>query len=294
MIFKADKLLENAIDMHCHGYPEWSLENEPRMDDADMILHARNMGMRGVVLKSHSWPTMYRAQYLQKLVPGFQIFSSITLNPCCGGINPWVVEMAVKEGAKVVWMPTWGVPFIKDEKSMVEMVKKWVPSMSGFSKDDCIPVLDGNGHLLPKVQDVLRLIKDLDITLSTGHLGPRESLAVIEKCNSLGVKKVIFCHPIGINDEFIRMGAEAGAFIELCCLGTMPIMQHFHPRRLFETMRMVGAEHCILTTDTVSNWSPPFAEGLRMHITTMLQLGSTDEEISLMIRQNPAKLLGLD
>jgi len=54
---KIDELLQNAIDVHCHSYPEISLDLRMRVEDSEAVRIAQGMGMRGIVFKSHFWPT---------------------------------------------------------------------------------------------------------------------------------------------------------------------------------------------------------------------------------------------
>ena len=73
---------------------------------------AVKVGARAIVIKTHQGTTMDRA-YLcnryNKIVHGdkdFTMFGSITLNHPVGGLNPAALEVALKLGAKVVWLPT--------------------------------------------------------------------------------------------------------------------------------------------------------------------------------------------
>ena len=76
---KLDELLAGTIDLHCHVYPEMTLEHEARQDDIDLIEGALKARMGGVLLKSHFWPTVDRVYYLRKRFPDIGIFSCITL-----------------------------------------------------------------------------------------------------------------------------------------------------------------------------------------------------------------------
>ena len=58
-------------------------------------------------------------------------------------------------------------------------------------------------------------------------------------------------------------------------------------------MKAVGAEHCILSTDLGQDWNPPPAEGMRMMVATFMRCRLSEEEMELMVKVNPAKLLGL-
>jgi imidazolonepropionase-like amidohydrolase len=63
---------------------------------------------------------------------------------------------------------------------------------------------------------------------------------------------------------------------------------------VIEEIRAVGAQHCIISTDLGQCDNPPAAEGMRMFIALLLKNGITQDEIELMAKINPAKLLGLD
>ena len=98
----AKEVLYGGIDLHVHTSPDIF----PRkLDDIEAAIQAKDVGLRGVVLKNHFFPTAERA-LMGKNKTGFDLIGSITLNKTVGGINPYAVEMAIKEGAKIVWMPT--------------------------------------------------------------------------------------------------------------------------------------------------------------------------------------------
>ena len=86
--------------------------------------------------------------------------------------------------------------------------------------------------------------------------------------------------------------AEKGAFLEHCFTGV--IEGWFEPVRIVEAVRAVGAEHCILSTDLGQDHNPAPTEGMRMAIAYMLRYGLTENEVELMVKKNPARLLGLD
>jgi hypothetical protein len=69
-----DRLLEGAIDIHAHGYPEYTLNMPPRVDNAEWARLASVARMRGFVIKSHIWPTADAAHVLRSLYPDLEIF----------------------------------------------------------------------------------------------------------------------------------------------------------------------------------------------------------------------------
>ncbi|MBT3398751.1 MAG: hypothetical protein HN420_02045 [Rhodospirillaceae bacterium] len=49
---EAEQLLEGSIDTHCHGYPETTFDGVEASRLAGMAC------MKGIVFKSHMWPTV--------------------------------------------------------------------------------------------------------------------------------------------------------------------------------------------------------------------------------------------
>ena len=79
------KPLEGVIDIHVHAAPD----STPRSIDAiDLAKLAESRGMRALVLKNHFAPTAADAYYVQKVVPGIQVFGGVDLNLSMGGMNP--------------------------------------------------------------------------------------------------------------------------------------------------------------------------------------------------------------
>jgi predicted TIM-barrel fold metal-dependent hydrolase len=85
-----------------------------------------------------------------------------------------------------------------------------------------------------------------------------------------------------------------GVFIEHCYHCCLPLFGAYRPEKYVKAIRLIGANRTILSTDfgQITDTSP--AEGMRQCIATMLQLGISEEEITLMVKQNPAKLLDLE
>jgi predicted TIM-barrel fold metal-dependent hydrolase len=63
---------------------------------------------------------------------------------------------------------------------------------------------------------------------------------------------------------------------------------------LAEMIRKVGAERTTIGSDLGQKNNPYPVEGLKSCIRDLLELGIKDEEIDLILRKNPAKLIGLD
>jgi len=277
-----ERLVQGSIDMHVHHGPDARIGR--RVDALQAALQAEEAGMRAIVLKNHDYPTAPLAHIVNQHVRNLTVFGSICLDFTIGGLNPSAVETSAMLGAKVVWMPTFS--------SANDRAKL------GFSGEG-IKIINENSKIVPAVQEVLDIIKSNDMVLATGHISADEAFALVDEAGQRGVGKIVVTHPLEIRfgatlsiEEQTRM-ADKGAYIEHCFICTMPSADRLDPMRIVEAVRAVGAERCILTTDFGQYWNPPPVEGMRMMIATFLRCGLSTEEIELMIKTNPARLLSL-
>jgi hypothetical protein len=294
---KADDLLKGAIEMHYHSYPEFSNGMPRRYTDVEHAQVMAKAGMRGVVLKSHFWPTPVATYYLQQAVPELEVYSSITLNTAVGGISKWALESAMLQGAKVVWMPTWSAKNDIRRNGVVHLIRKYVPAVEKFTESDGIAIADERGELFPEIKEFLSLVQKYDVALFTSHVSIQESLALAKEAKRIGFGKLILNHPdsksIGATFEQIVEVASYGAYVEICALGLMPMYLRITAEELKRIIRAVGANQCILTSDYAFEWSPSCPEMLRLLIASLLEVGVLADEIAEMAQANPKKLLNL-
>ncbi|MBI2908076.1 MAG: hypothetical protein HYX92_10540 [Chloroflexi bacterium] len=272
-------LLKGSIDLHIHFGPDYRQIRS--VDGLDAAVEAQEVGMRAIVLKSHDYPTAGVAYHVQQVVDDIQVFGAICLDRQIGGLNKDAVDVAGKLGAKICWMPTHTAAFA--------MKQKGTPGKG-------ISLIDDKGKLLPELEDIFALVKKYDMILATGHVSPQEKFALVEGAVAAGLKKVVVTHPLLDNvltlDQMVEM-AKKGAYIEHCFGVTMPAGHRMDPRNIVEAVRKVGAERTFLSSDLGQEPNPKPAEGFRVMIGTMLKLGLTAAEMELLIKKNPAYLLGL-
>ncbi len=291
-----DSLVRGAIDFHHHGYPEISFDARTRLDDVDALTLARDAGMAAIVLKSHMWPTVGRAYHLTRLVPGIEVIPSITLNLAVGGFNPMVLESAARQGARVVFMPTWSAAHDMERGGMSRYLRNFLKAADTLIPERGLRVTGADGRVSPEVKECLDVARQFGIVVCTGHISPRESLALAAAAKDHAIEHVVFSHPdshsVGASREEIRDMVNLGALCEFCVLGMLPAFQRIRPATAMEIIAEIGAEHCLLTTDSFFEWSPPAPEALRLLIGTFLQMGVAPGDITKMVRDNPARLLG--
>jgi hypothetical protein len=294
-----DELLQGAIELHAHGYPEFSLHMRGRVTDIEWAELARAAGMRAIVIKSQVFPTVERALLVRKVVQGIDVFGGLTLNHPLGGLNPLAVEIAGELGGKLVWMPTWG------SKNDLSKSRFYLSRMKGYLKtlDSVVPnaeagieILEG-GRLKAVVKDIVQIARDHEMVISSGHLSLEESLVLVEECTRFGVPFLLahpFSRSVGASIEDQKEVARRGGYVEHCFITTMPMHQRLELSKIVEAIEAVGPEQTVLTTDAIQTWNPPPPEVMRMYIASLLQLKVDPAAIRTMTRDNPKKILKLD
>lgn len=277
----ADRILEGAMDIHVHCAPDPRVER--RGSAIEVAQQARDMGMLGMVLKSHEFPTHPMAYTTSQAVPGVTLIGGVALDVDVGGLNPTAVESTAKVGGRVVWMPTFSARADRQAKGL----------------DGGIYLLDEQGKLVPEVLSILEVVKSYDMVLATGHISTEESMALVSEARGMGIDRVVVTHGTtmsfwtGMTLEDMKTLASMGAYIEHCLHVMMPLTYRLPPKDLVKTMMAIGPEKCIVSTDFGQDFHPMPAEGLRMGIATLLQAGMEEVEVGMLVKDNPCRLLGL-
>jgi hypothetical protein len=239
--------------------------------------------------------TADRAMLVMKTVPGIEIFGGIVLNNSVGGINPaaveWMHRMSGGRG-KVVWLPTFDSD--KHIKTLVD------PKGSGI-------VVAPDGVVTPQAEEVLKIIARENLVLATGHIHAAEVVAVVKRAKELGVKNILITHALtnipGLSMEQAKQVTQMGAYIEVCFLQSMTgpdaqhaWMRHWSKVSLKDVARVVaeiGAKSLVLSTDLGQHGNMTHPDGMEDMITGLLKEGVSQADIDLMVKKNPARLLGL-
>ena len=286
---KPYELLEGSIDLHIHAGPDLF----PRdLDEADVAQQAEEIGMKAVLFKSHFTTNADRIYMLRKRFEKIGLHGSVVLNKSVGGVNPEAVFAALNFGAVRVEMPT------VDAKQHIQKLGRTYPwSKIQLPATEGITILNGGGRLIPEVTHVAELVAAHDAILATGHLTIPEIYALIKEAGRVGVKKILVTHAeldvVSIPKEDQRRMAEMGATIEHSFTPCTHLRQRLDPRRIVEAIDYVGAERCVMSSDMGQPVNPQPREGFRMFVKTMLHLGISQGDVDTMIRDNPAKLLGI-
>ena len=292
----ADRLLQGAIDLHHHGYPEFTFRCPARLEDAMEFERCRDAGMAGIVLKSHMWPTVGRAYLLRTMVPGIEIIPSITLNTVVGGFNPAAVESAAEQGARVLFMPTWSAANDLRRGGFSKYIGRYLGTVAAMKPEQGLKVTSERGTVLPEVHECLSVAAKYRMLICSAHISPKETRALAECAQGYGIKEIIFSHPdsksVGANHDDINEIMDRGAVFEFCINGFMPSSQRASPKSVFDIVEQFGSERVIITTDYFHDLDPPGAEMMRILLSTLLHAGMQETDLRNMIVGNPRRLLG--
>jgi hypothetical protein len=296
---RARELLRGAYDTHIHVSPDVV---ERKIDDLTLARRFLELGLDGFVLKSHYGSTAERASVVSAAVPGIRALGAISLNRGIGGINPLAVEVAAREGARTVWLPTVDSVNESHERDAPPgaAVPVWVKLQRELREQgieiEPVPVVDGGGSLLPELREVLEMIAGHGMLLATGHLSNDEIFAVVDGALEAGVADVVVTHPefpsqsLSVEDQ--RALAERGALLERCF--TTPHTGKCSWERVADGIRATGAERNLLSSDLGQPANPPVEDGVALFADRLLDHGFSEDDVHTMTVVNSRRLAGVD
>jgi hypothetical protein len=294
---RARELLHGAFDTHLHIAPDVV---ERRIDDLSLAHRFAELGMDGFVLKSHYTSTAERATVVSAAVPEVTVLGAIVLNRAVGGLNPLAVEIAGREGARTVWLPTVDAVNEAGEREAPPGAKVpvWVKLQlelraQGYEIEP-VPVVDPGGQVLPELRAVLAAVARHGMLLATGHLSRDEIFAVVEAALAEGIEEIVITHPefpaqsLPIEDQ--RALAERGALLERCF--TTPHTGKVSWDTWLGNIRATGPEHSVLSTDLGQVSNPDVEDGMAIMVERLLDAGFSDEEVHTMAVVNTRRVAG--
>lgn len=280
--------LDGAIDLHVHTAPDVY----PRsVDDLELVREAESAGMAGLLLKSHHTLTADRATLACK-DSGIRVFGGLVLNHTVGGLNPVAVETAVAFGAREIWMPTLHAAHCLETGEQEMFLAEARKGRKG------IRMFDAEGRPADGLLQVLEVIRDAKVILGTGHLEPVESLALLRLAREMGIEKILVTHPLMSFTRFEKSQmaetARLGAVLEFaylsCSHGWLGAVE---PKQTADSIKSVGPAHCVICTDGGQEYNPHPPQMLADFAEALTAEGVTQEDLRLMMCENPASLLDL-
>jgi hypothetical protein len=295
---RARELVRGAFDPHVHVAPDFAPR---RITDLELARRCLELGLAGFALKSHYTATAERAAVVTAAVPGVRALGTITLNHAVGGLNATAVEVAARQGARIVWLPT-----VSSENEFGEVehadpdgrVPVWVrfelELRAAGVRPRPVPVVDRAGEPLPELLEVMAAVARNDLVLATGHLARDEIFTVVDLAVEAGVSTIVVTHPefpsqrISPRDQQVL--AARGALMERTF--TTPYTGKCSWEEVFAATRAVGAGNTVWGTDLGQRFNPPVEDGLALMADRFLEAGFTEEEVRTMAVENTRLVAG--
>jgi hypothetical protein len=294
---RARELVRGGFDTHVHIGPDVVAR---RIDDLDLARRFLALGLAGFVMKSHYTSTAERASVVRAAVPGIEALGAISLNRAVGGINPLAVEIAAREGARTVWLPT--VDAVNEsharEAPPGARVPVWVKLQLELRERgieiEPVPVLNDEGRVVPALREVMAIVAERAMVLATGHLDRDEIFAVVDAAREERVETIVVTHPefpaqdLGVDDQLEL--ARRGALLERCF--TTPHTGKVSWERWTGAIRATGVENSVLSTDLGQVFNPPVEDGIALMADRLLAAGFEEEEVRTMAVANTRRVAG--
>ena len=286
----ADPLLAGVCDIHIHCLPDTRARC---IDELTLARQAKVAGYRALMYKSNDWSCHDRAYLIRQALPEFEVFGSLCMNRVHGDkVNVFAAEQAIKTTGSLcrcIWMPTLSAAY-----------QHQCDKLPGPG----IPVLDPQGNVLPEVVRVMELCAEADIIFASGHSAPQESLILARKAKEIGVKKFVVTHVNSLiwklTRDQILQAVDLGAFVEYCYLPRLwgpgsgnPQFERQSHEEFLDYVRTIP-ERSFISTDLGQQGNPSPITGMRTCIRELSGAEISQRDIDLLVRINPAHLIGLD
>lgn len=269
--------LDGAIDLHVHSSPD---VDPRRYTDYELAEEARKAGMAALLIKSHQGSTVERAWLVSRVVKGIEVYGGLVLNDPVGGFNPAAVDVALRLGARQIWMPT----------------RSAANHRRHHGQPGGLTIVGDDGSVRADVIEILRLIGRTDCILGTGHLSPEEALALVPVARAGGVKKILVTHPEWDATHYSieqqrELAAQGGVYFERCFVSTTHRCGFVPFSRIEQAIAQVGDRTTVVATDLGQPDTPAPVDGLRLYAEQLRAAGFSAGALHRMLCENPRLLL---
>jgi hypothetical protein len=285
-----NELLQGAIDCHIHAYPDFVHRSQ---DMIQIAVDASRAGMRALAFKDHwniSCNAAYLAQrYIDNLVERGELNHRVEIYGgagTCHGMRPEYIRVALQyPNFKMIWFPTFtSLGFWRG---------------AGQPEKGGVRLVGEDSEVLPEVVEIMKMAVEKKVGIGFGHTDFRELLPLAKKAKELGVRATLDHPLLELNklllDEMKEL-ADLGVYVGTYCQPMIPSLYQpvADPMETIRTIKEIGPRHCIIGSDFGQVLHMDAIDGMRVFIRALLGYGIQPEEISVMLKDNPARLMGLD
>jgi hypothetical protein len=281
--------VDGAWDLHVHSSPDLF----PRVaDDAQVVTDAARQGFAGLVMKNHFVGTASRAALAARAAPGVKVYGGIVLNRAVGGVNPHAVEVALRLGARIVWMPTLDA---ECHRRAFGFGGGFPAQASGLEGQTPGIAIVRDGALVPEARETMALVRQHRAALATGHVSREEIRALVHEARAQGFRKLIVTHPYdrapGLTLAEVTEIAAHDVRVEFVFCSITPRWAFTTAAAIAECIRAVGAPKFVLSSDGGQAHNPMPADGYRAFVRALAAAGIAADDFRVMCRDNGDFLL---
>ena len=292
---RATRLLKGAVDLHIHSGPSL---HKRKIDHMEALRQAEEAGMRAILLKDHYYPTMPIATMLNENAgASCEVIGAIVMNNPLGGLNPVAVDYALKQGARVVWMPTAHAQNHID-KTAGALKGKFPANAKKVMEGEGMRLVDGSGAVLDEAKAILDLVAEADACVSAGHHHVSEAIPFYEEAKARGVKRMFLNHPTYVNTctlEDIAQLTRMGVWMEHdICMFVPSTFKLFDGADLRAVIDAGGIDRTFIGSDLGQVGNPSPVEGFAQMIDMLAEAGFDDAEIRRLMADNAVEFIGLE
>ncbi len=285
-----NELLNGAIDCHIHAYPDFVYRSQ---DMIQMAEEASRAGMRALAFKDH-WNISCNAAYLTQrhldsLVERGELGHRVEVYGgagTCFGMNPEYIRVALQyPNMKMIWFPTFtSLGFWRG---------------AGHPEKGGVRLVSEDGTVLSEVVEIMKMAVEKKVGIGFGHTDFKELLPLAKKAKELGVRAALDHPLLELNKlllEEMKELAGLGVYVGTYCQPMIPSLYQpvADPMETIKTIKEIGPKRCIIGSDFGQVLHMDAIDGMRVFIRALLAFGIKPDEVRVMLKDNPARLMWLD
>ncbi|MDR7481159.1 MAG: DUF6282 family protein [Armatimonadota bacterium] len=275
-----EPFLRDAIDVHVHANPDTL---GPRSQDISAVaVDAARAGMRAILHKDHHHSTVGVAYMAQRLI-----------------------DQLVERGELPRRVEVYGgiaTAFSTDPRLVQVLLASPQMRMIFFNCIYSEPLVEG-GRVTAQARELIRIAADhgIPITLCPPNHSVKQdqddfegTLPLVEAIADAGARALLD-HPVSAFtiDQTVRL-VEFGVYAGVFCYPVIPTVAKapaVDPDLVYDMIRAVGPERCVIGSDMGHILEPDAVSALRLLVRLLLAFALTDEQITRMCKTNPERLL---
>ncbi|HVB85547.1 MAG TPA: DUF6282 family protein [Candidatus Dormibacteraeota bacterium] len=170
---------------------------------------------------------------------------------------------------------------------------------AGQPEEGGVRLVSESGEVLPEVVEIMKMAVAKKVGIGFGHTDFQELLPLSKKAKELGVRATLDHPLLELNklllNEMLEL-ADLGVYVGTYCQPMIPSLYQpvADPMETIKTIQAIGAKRCIIGSDFGQVLHMDSIDGMRVFIRALLAFGIKEDDVRIMLHDNPAKLMWLD